>query len=160
MLGDDQVERYARQIVVPGIGAAGQEKLLASTVLVVGHPRGCRTAALYLRAAGVNVSSPLAAGSAREPDAVVLCDAAAIGEDERANLLARGAPVCWYAADDAGFVSGVHVEAEPLLALFPVTAGPCGPSATHDVAGCEAASLACAVLLRLPHAAGPVRFDC
>jgi molybdopterin/thiamine biosynthesis adenylyltransferase len=56
LLDDAAIERYARQIVVPGIGAAGQEKLLESTVLLVGHPRGCATAALYLRAAGVNVA--------------------------------------------------------------------------------------------------------
>jgi len=50
----EQAERYARQLKMPEIGAAGQEKLLAAIVLVVGAG-GLGSAALtYLAAAGVS----------------------------------------------------------------------------------------------------------
>jgi molybdopterin/thiamine biosynthesis adenylyltransferase len=52
-LNPDQLRRYARHIVLPEIGERGQEKLLASSVLVIGAG-GLGSAALaYLAAAGI-----------------------------------------------------------------------------------------------------------
>ena len=36
MLNDADLERYARQVIMPDMGEAGQEALLAAKVLVVG----------------------------------------------------------------------------------------------------------------------------
>lgn len=36
MLSDDELERYARQAIMPNIGEEGQERLLASSALIVG----------------------------------------------------------------------------------------------------------------------------
>src|SRR5579871_3347959 len=52
-LTDDQLERYARHIVLREIGGAGQAKLLASRVLVVGAGGLGSPVILYLAAAGV-----------------------------------------------------------------------------------------------------------
>ncbi len=52
-LSPEQLERYSRQLLLDGFGAAGQEKLLRSSVLVVGTG-GLGSAILnYLAAAGV-----------------------------------------------------------------------------------------------------------
>ena len=48
-----QVERYSRQIILSEVGGAGQEKLLASSALVVGAGGLGSPALLYLAAAGV-----------------------------------------------------------------------------------------------------------
>ncbi len=52
-LSDSQIERYSRQIILDGIGGAGQKKLLAAKVLVVGAGGLGSSCAYYLAAAGV-----------------------------------------------------------------------------------------------------------
>jgi molybdopterin-synthase adenylyltransferase len=53
MLSDDQLLRYSRQIFLPQIDLAGQEKLLAASVLIIGAGGLASPAALYLAGAGV-----------------------------------------------------------------------------------------------------------
>ena len=50
---DEQVERYARHILLPQVGGAGQQKLLQAKVLVVGAGGLGSPLMLYLAAAGV-----------------------------------------------------------------------------------------------------------
>ena len=50
---EDQVQRYARHIILPGIGGEGQKKLIQSKILVVGAGGLGSPVALYLAAAGV-----------------------------------------------------------------------------------------------------------
>lgn len=160
MLADDAIERYARQIVVPGIGATGQERLLAATVLVVGDDRGCRQAALYLEAAGVRVLRDAATADGTKPDLVVVADAAALDERRRAALLRAASRLCWYTTGPDGFRSGVH-PASPLPSPEPAPQRPDDSiaGALHDAAACDAAAVACALLLDLPCRKDVVAFD-
>ncbi|MGZ4126336.1 MAG: HesA/MoeB/ThiF family protein, partial [Actinomycetota bacterium] len=50
---EEQVRRYARHIILPGIGGEGQRKLLDSKVLVIGAGGLGSPVAMYLAAAGV-----------------------------------------------------------------------------------------------------------
>ncbi len=52
-LSEDRVARFARQLIVPGIGEAGQERLLAARVRVVGAGEVAGPALLLLVQAGV-----------------------------------------------------------------------------------------------------------
>src|SRR3989442_4493673 len=49
----DQVSRYARHLILPEVGGAGQRKLLSSSVLLLGAGGLGSPAAMYLTAAGV-----------------------------------------------------------------------------------------------------------
>jgi len=46
-------QRYARQVVLAGVGRRGQERIAASAVRVHGHGRAAEECAIYLAAAGV-----------------------------------------------------------------------------------------------------------
>jgi len=66
-LTDAEVARYARQLLLPGLGEEGQERLRASRVRVVGGGPAAGPAILYLAEAGVGTlwiddPDPVAAG--------------------------------------------------------------------------------------------------
>lgn len=59
-LDRDDLIRFARQVVLPEVGEAGQRRLGAAAVEVAGDGATAETAAIYLRAAGVGRVTPVA----------------------------------------------------------------------------------------------------
>jgi hypothetical protein len=52
-LTDAQIERYSRQIIVPHLGGRGQERILASRIIIAGDARDIEAPLAYLVGAGV-----------------------------------------------------------------------------------------------------------
>ena len=69
-LDERQIERYSRQIILPEIGGRGQERLLASVVVLAGGGDLLATAARYLAGAGVGTLRCAGASAARLTDAL------------------------------------------------------------------------------------------
>ena len=147
-LSDEQLERYSRQVILPEIGIAGQQRLLAARVFVPGCAPGQETAAAYLAASGVNVDRTAAHDGQR-------FDCALLGPDcltTAATLLASGTPFAWYRCPQGRPSAG--------LVLRPSDGLPSPePEPTHESGGaeagleqaaaCEAACLCLAFLLEL-----------
>lgn len=86
-LGDEQIERYSRQILLPDVGARGQERLLASSAAVVGAGSLARLCVLYLAGAGVGRLG-LAADSSEAPAVESLAsDVTELNPEVRLELL-------------------------------------------------------------------------
>ncbi|MEL6902578.1 MAG: HesA/MoeB/ThiF family protein [Cyanobacteria bacterium J06606_4] len=67
-LSDTELERYRRQMMLPGLSEAGQQKLKNTTALVTGVGGLGGTAALYLAVAGVGKLILLRAGDLQRDD--------------------------------------------------------------------------------------------
>ena len=147
-LSDEQVERFARQIIVPGVGAEGQLRLCTAEVFVDGHPEGRRVATQYLRTAGVIVHD-----STNPPprlDCVVLAGLNALPMRRLQTLSEAGPLLAWYTIADGVLRGGLSNPGHP----FPVPSrGNDAPSERrssllqHRIGGADVATTAIAALL-------------
>jgi proteasome lid subunit RPN8/RPN11 len=101
-LREEQIQRYSRAILLPGVGGAGQEALLATGARLTGGGPALLTAAAYLAAGGTPIDGP--PGLLRATDAGFLVEAAERGALasvvlhaalERANPDAVAGPARW-----------------------------------------------------------------
>jgi molybdopterin/thiamine biosynthesis adenylyltransferase/rhodanese-related sulfurtransferase len=90
-LSPDELRRYARHVALPHVGLAGQERLKAASVLIVGLGGLGSPAALYLAAAGVGRIGLVDADEVDESNLQrqVLYGTAAIGQAKVASARSR-----------------------------------------------------------------------
>jgi adenylyltransferase/sulfurtransferase len=121
MLTEQQVARYSRQIILPGVGGKGQQTLLSASAAIIGAGQMAATAAIYLVAAGlgtIRLGGPhdidLADLEALNPDCQVAPWPAEV-DTVGAENIARG--------HDFTIVAGAAAEATAALNLACVRLG-------------------------------------
>lgn len=121
MLTDAQIDRYCRQLILPEVGAAGQQRLLRSTVRLHGRGDAALVCASYLAGAGVGAlaleGAPLHGATA----AALGLDGG--GEEEIGRWIARRNPDCrWLPAAGLARPSAAVTIGTPLPARLPEAA--------------------------------------
>jgi len=155
-LGEEDVERYSRQIIVPGVGASGQAKLLGSTVAVIGNRSGIYHASRYLEASGVAVVS----SSDNDADCYIMAGIDEIDVEVRSALLSRQPRLTWYAIDRSRIVSGCDWRsADGYCASTPRSDDATSDAGLHAVAACDAAAATIAALLGWTDLETPTEVD-
>jgi hypothetical protein len=150
-LSADQVERFARQIIVPGVGAEGQLRLCAARVFVDGHPEGARIATQYLRAAGVTVY--VATTPPPHLDCVVLAGACDLSPGRIRTLVEASPLVAWYAVVGRTVRGGLASKRFPMREAAPSSdePDPLRRVIPHRIAGADVATTVVAALLGWMH---------
>jgi molybdopterin-synthase adenylyltransferase len=119
MLSDSQIERYCRQIILPGFGSAAQEALLGSSIFLAGDGDALVLCASYLAGAGIGrlaIDCAVRAGSSGAVLGLMETDHRAV-----ADLVARRNPDCRLLDEiDDPSMSVVLADARP--ARLPSTA--------------------------------------
>ncbi|GEM_PF-1003835 len=145
-LSDSDLVRYSRQVIVPGVGAVGQAKLLAATVAVLGNSVGVAHATSYLAASGLRTIS--SAGGERA-ECYVFAGIDEVPASTRRLVLARQVPLAWYSLRGTIISSGAdcssaQAHCRSSRRLLPASPP---PPELHAVAACDAAAVAIALLL-------------
>ena len=140
-LTDAQIDRYSRQIIVPHLGGRGQERILASRILIAGDARDIETPLAYLVGAGVGTidlrltggqsgfAKKVAALRELNPD---VCVSVSDGLQERVDLalLLVGSEAARKLTDELGEVPDVRalviarLDAPGKIAVIPDPHGP------------------------------------
>jgi hypothetical protein len=143
-LSDSQLERYARQVIIPGLGAEGQERLLTTRVLVLGREDQRATACEYLSRAGVTVTQ----ACGEDVDCTIACDIDGISDEELATASLRGSALIWHTLDGRKLTVGCLHSFDGVRpsALEPPKSNDYD-SALGSLAACDAAARAIALLL-------------
>ncbi|MBV8357820.1 MAG: thiamine biosynthesis protein ThiF, partial [Deltaproteobacteria bacterium] len=72
-LSNQQIERYARQIIVPGVGGIAQERLIAARLMLAGKAADVASMLAYMVGAGVGeIWLQLSASDMAEQDLLIM----------------------------------------------------------------------------------------
>jgi hypothetical protein len=155
MLSEAQIERYSRQILLPEVGARGQERLLAARVAVAGAGDAATAAATLLGRAGIgrlDVLDPALVPDDPAPECRVSPDARGGASAEVVvDLAGDRALTARLAAFRRPHVVGVRRGAGAVL--LTLLGRPCGACVASEPAGGDAGPLASALGIVLGAAA-------
>lgn len=151
-LTDVEIDWFARQIVVPGIGAQGQRRILDASITIYGHPVGVEAAVSYAKGTGIRVSVE------HDPEAACIVAAGIDDVDEHGlrTMHESPVPVVWYAIRNGTLTGGVSTGTAPFPDPIPRDQTRPAPAAAHRMAGCDAVGSAVCVILDWPL---PERFE-
>jgi adenylyltransferase/sulfurtransferase len=146
-LSEEQIERYARQIIVPGVGAEGQARLCSAEVFVDGHPDGRRIAARYLEAAGVRVRAIITPST--RLDCVVVAGVSDLSPGRLRRLVDPAPLIAWYTVAGRTVRGGLASTAHPISRTSAAHDVPVERPLrlAHRIAGADVATTALAALL-------------
>jgi len=123
-LDERQVDLFSRQILLREVGGKGQERLLASRVLVLGSGPAAETAATYLAGAGVGTLGVEDAGGASGSEIAFAPLAERCPDARLVQLDASGRPdfalLDWNMPEMNGFELLVALRADPRYLDLPV----------------------------------------
>lgn len=149
-LSNKQIERYSRQIIVPGIGGTGQERLLAAHLVIVGEFLDVEPVLAYMVGAGVGRISLVTTGSStnfpadlvelmREHNPDVAIEIVTVAPADAQLVLAivgnAGAPASVRAVCDTGGTAAIvlaRLDEPPKIAVIP-SPPPCVDCADADL---------------------------
>jgi hypothetical protein len=136
-LTDAQIERYSRQIIVPHLGGRGQQRILASRIMIAGDPSDTEAPLAYLVGAGVGTinlrlsreqsafAKNIAAAEKPNPDVSVTLANGAQGRVDLALLIlgTEGARKLVDDIEDARALVIARLDAPGKIAIIPETQG-------------------------------------
>ncbi|MEE8312308.1 MAG: hypothetical protein V3R77_08625 [Candidatus Binatia bacterium] len=155
-LSDADVELFSRQIIIPGLGATGQARLMASSVFVLGDDPASTFARRYARAAGLQIAKDPASASCS-----VVGIETRLTTEQRNRLERARSPILWYRVDRDGLHAGVvHRVADLASSFTPSTLVAAATEPTDEaprramlaVAACDAIASVIGLLLDWPGA--------
>jgi len=155
VLDDAAIERFARQIVVPGVGAEGQERICSTRIVVIGEPAGVALARTYACAAGFCVE----ARTNRPIGCVLVAGTRSLDAQSLADLAVFAAPILWYRLDDAGIIAGIAAAGAPIEGLVASAAGSADDDIRHALAAADLVASAIAIALGWPDLEPQYRLD-
>ena len=148
LLDERRTERYARQIIIPDLGARGQARLCAATAAIVGESPGASAARAYLEAAGLTVVSPPYSDPV---DCVVITDVGSVRAPDSLPPTAPGAAVGWYALSGETVRGGTTTASDAIATCLRTSCrepdDPAIAIALHRTGGADAAATVIAALL-------------
>jgi molybdopterin/thiamine biosynthesis adenylyltransferase len=139
-LTDAEIEHYARQIIVPGIGAGGQTRLCAARIGLGGVD--AELAEPYLRTLG---STVVAAGDAA--DCTILAGISAAARTRITESAAALGPIVWYAVASGAVTAGVASTIAELPEFTRLASTGATVPGISFVAACDAVATAAALVL-------------
>jgi hypothetical protein len=149
-LTDTEVDWFARQIVIPGIGAIGQEKLVNASIAVCGNLIAVEEATSCARAAGPKVIGDIAVETL---SCIVAAGLDELDTDTASQLASRTVPLVWYTLSRSVLRGGVLQPGDDLpkqYRLEPITEEHLSRNAEHRLAACDAIGTAICLILGWP----------
>lgn len=143
MLSEKDVEQYARQIVVPGVGVLGQERICACRVRVVGEPAGVSSVEAYALATGFKIAT----NADVPPACILVAGTHGLLPAVVQQIVNARCAILWYALTPEGVRAGRIAPGADAGDLRRHTSSPPGDPLVHRLAAADLVASAIGLVL-------------